>query len=60
MGCLPINLPSPVARCTYSQHIKEILGGCASDAQESMKRARKEVRDLAGASSDEVVDVLVS
>ena len=38
-----LDLPSPVARCTYSQYIKEILGGCASDAQESMRRARKEV-----------------
>ena len=34
--------------------------GSAGDAQKSMEGARKQVRDLAGASSDEVVNLLVS
>ena len=55
-----LDLPPPVARYTYSLYIKNILHGSAGDAQKCMEGARKQVRDLAGASSDEVVDVLVS
>lgn len=55
-----LDLPSAVARCTYSLHIKDILCGYASDAEKCMERARQEIRDLVGASSNEVVDVLVS
>ena len=55
-----LDLPPPVARCTYSLYTKDILGGSAVVAQKSMEGARHQVRDLAGASEDEVVDVLVS
>ena len=55
-----LDLAPPVARCSYSLYIKEILGVSAGVVQKSMEAARKQVRDLVGASSDEVVDVLVS
>jgi len=55
-----LDLPSPVARCTYSLYIKNILDGSVSAAEKSMEGARKQVRELAGASSDEIIDVLVS
>ena len=55
-----LDLPPPVARCTYSLYIKDILDGSSEVVQKSMEGARREVRDVAGATDGEVVDVLVS
>ena len=61
MFCAMLDLPPPVARCTYTQYIKDILTACTDVVQMSLHQARNEVRALAGSSSEEeIVDILIS
>ena len=56
-----MDLPAPVTKNIYSQHVRAICEKSACQAQTSMEQAREEVRQhYAASSDDEVVDVLVS
>lgn len=56
-----MDLPAPVSKNIYSQHVRAICEQSAHQAQTSIEQAREDVRQHYGASSDdEVVDVLVS
>ena len=60
MFCAICDLPSPIARRTFTKYVKEISEESASAVEESMQLARQEVRELTGASGDEIADILVS
>ena len=55
-----LNLPSPVARQSYRNHSVVINTYCVQQANESMKQAREEVRELYGATGSNVADITIS
>ena len=55
-----LDLPPPVSRNIYSLHMDAVCQAAVAEAQDSMQRAIEEVREHYGASSDEVVDILIS
>ena len=55
-----LDLPPPVSQHAYQQHMKVVATGAAAEANDSMCRARQEIRDLYDASSEDVIDILVS
>ena len=56
-----LDLPQPVSKNVYTEHVRVISKAAISHAQASMKRNRMEVREHYGATSDDdVIDVLVS
>ena len=55
-----LHLPPPVSQHAYQQHMKAVAVGACAEVEESMRRAREEVRDLYDALLDQVVDLLVS
>ena len=60
MFCAMCDLPSPTSRKTYSKYVKHISEKSICCAQQSMESAREEIRELTGASSDGIADILVS
>ena len=56
-----LDLPPPVSRNIYSLHMDVVCDAAVAEVQDSLQRAREEVREHYGASSgDEVIDILVS
>ena len=55
-----LDLPPPVSRNIYSLHMDAVCQAAVAEAQDSMQRAIEEVCEHYGASSDEVVDILIS
>ena len=61
MFCAMLDAPSPVSKNIYTQYNKEMCEISHLQAQESMKQARKEIRENYGAtSSEDIIDVIVS
>ena len=59
--CALIDLPRPVSKNTFTDHLKTITEELTSHAQFSLITARKEVREhYEAVDDDEVIDVLVS
>ena len=55
-----MDLPAPVSQKQYREHAQVINDQCSAKARESMRRARKEVRECYDAAPDDVIDVTVS
>ena len=55
-----LDLPMPVSKHVHTMHIQEIEKQAKLQAEDSMSRAREEVRRLYGTEGGDVVDVLVS
>ena len=59
--CAMLDLPQPVSKNVYTEHVHAICAEAVSHAESSMIQARKEVREHYEATSDDdVVDILVS
>ena len=50
-----LDLPLPVSQHAYQQHMKVVTMGAIAEVEQSMRRAREEIRHLYGTSSEEVV-----
>ena len=55
-----LDLPMPVSKNVHTMHVQEIEKQAKLQAEDSMSRAREEVRRLYGTEGGDVVDVLVS
>ena len=55
-----LDIPPPISQRAYQQHMKVVAMGAAAEVEESMRRAREEVRDLYGDPPDQIVDILIS
>ena len=55
-----MDIPTPVSQKRYREHAVVINNQCIAKAQDSMRRARQEVRECYGAAPDDIVDVTVS
>ena len=58
--CTMMDLPAPVSQKQYREHAIVINDQCIAEAQDSMRRARQEVRKCYDAALGDVIDVTVS
>jgi hypothetical protein len=58
--CVLLDLPPPVSQHAYQQHMKVIAMGARTEVEESMSRARKELRDLYDVPPDQIINILIS
>ena len=58
--CALLDLPPPVSQHAYQQHMRVIEMGAHAETQDSMCRARDEVRKLYDASQNQVIDIIIS
>jgi len=58
--CAVMNMPGPVAKKSFTTHVKAIARVSQQVAEAEMQKAAKEVRALNNAEEDEVVDIAVS
>lgn len=57
--CSVLNLPSVVTQKPYAEHLEVILRKITIQANDSMKRARLEIRECYDVGEDEVADILI-
>ena len=58
--CSVMNMPGPVAKKSFTTHVKAIARVSQQVAEAEMQKAVKEVRDINKAEEDEIADVAVS
>ena len=54
-----LDLPPPVSQHAYQQHMKIVAMGACAEVEDSMRRAREELREIYNALPDQVVDILI-
>ena len=60
MFCAMLNLPPPVSKASYVDHMKEVKTQAVAQAQYSMTAAREQVREYYNVSDDDLADITVS
>lgn len=58
--CMVMNIPKPMNKKTYDNHIEQLADACESVAQSSMNEVAKSIRTNAGTRDDVIADGAVS